>query len=123
MLDSSPPVAFLATTDFARARAFFAGALGLRLVAEEPVALVFDLAGTALRVARVERFAAQPFTVLGWRVADVPAVVGELGARGVELVRFEGMDQDELGIWSAPSGARVAWFRDPDGNLLSVSDR
>jgi catechol 2,3-dioxygenase-like lactoylglutathione lyase family enzyme len=123
VLGTASAVAFLATTDFARARAFFEGILGLRLLAEDPVALVYDLAGTTMRVARVGSFDPQPFTVLGWRVADPVAVARELAGRGVVLERYAGFDQDDAGVWTAPSGARIAWFRDPDGNLLSISDR
>jgi catechol 2,3-dioxygenase-like lactoylglutathione lyase family enzyme len=111
----------VATTDAARARTFYEGVLGLRLVADEPFALVFDLAGVMLRVAKVEQFAPQPFTVLGWRVSDVVAAVSALSRKGVAFERFPGMDQDELGVCAFPDGGRVAWFKDPDGNLLSLT--
>jgi catechol 2,3-dioxygenase-like lactoylglutathione lyase family enzyme len=121
MLATSAPVAFVSTTDPARARTFYEGTLGLPLVADEAFALVFDLAGTPLRVTRVDRLDPQPFTVLGWRVSDVTAVVRELGDRGVAFERYPGLEQDPDGIWASPSGTRIAWFRDPDGNTLSVS--
>jgi catechol 2,3-dioxygenase-like lactoylglutathione lyase family enzyme len=121
MLATSAPVAFVSTTDPARARTFYEGTLGLPLVADEAFALVFDLAGTPLRVTRVDRLDPQPFTVLGWRVSDVTAVVRELGDRGVAFGRYPGLEQDPDGIWASPSGTRIAWFRDPDGNTLSVS--
>jgi catechol 2,3-dioxygenase-like lactoylglutathione lyase family enzyme len=121
MLATAAPVAFVSTTDPARARTFYEGTLGLRLVADEAFALVFDLAGTPLRVTRVDRLEPQPFTVLGWRVDDVTATVRELGARGVAFERYSGLEQDPDAIWTAPSSTRIAWFRDPDGNTLSVS--
>jgi catechol 2,3-dioxygenase-like lactoylglutathione lyase family enzyme len=121
MLTASATVAFVSTTDPARARTFYEGALGLPLVADEAFALVFDLAGTPLRVTRVDRLDPQPFTVLGWRVSDVTAMVRELGDRGVAFERYPGLEQDPDGIWASPSGTRIAWFRDPDGNTLSVS--
>jgi catechol 2,3-dioxygenase-like lactoylglutathione lyase family enzyme len=120
-LGAAFPIAFVATTDPARARAFYERTLGLAFVADEGFALVFDLAGTMLRVTRVDRLRPHPFTVLGWRVDDAAAAAGGLAAAGVTFERFPGLDQDDLGIWTAPSGARIAWFRDPDGNLLSVT--
>ena len=113
---------FVATADAKRARAFYEGALGLRFVAEDPFALVFDLAGTMLRIQKVEKLTRQQFTVLGWEVADINAAANELSARGVKFERFPGMPQDELGIWQSPSGAKIAWFRDPDGNTLSLTE-
>ena len=117
----APPIAFLATTDAERARLFYAGVLGVRLVSDDQFALVFDLAGTMLRLVRVETFTPQPFTVLGWQVADLDAAIRGLERAGVAFERFDGLEQDELGAWAAPGGTRIAWFRDPDGNLLSLS--
>ena len=121
MLADAAPVAFVSTTDPARARAFYETTLGLRLLADEAFALVFDLAGMPLRVTRVDRLEPQPFTVLGWRVDDVTATVRELAGRGVHLERYPDLEQDPDGIWTAPSRTRVAWFKDPDGNTLAVS--
>jgi catechol 2,3-dioxygenase-like lactoylglutathione lyase family enzyme len=115
------PIAFVSTTDPARARAFYEDTLGLTFVADEGFALVFDLAGVMLRVTRVGEVRPQSFTVLGWHVGDIDAVVRELTGRGVAFERYEGLEQDALGVWRSPSGARVAWFRDPDGNVLSVT--
>jgi catechol 2,3-dioxygenase-like lactoylglutathione lyase family enzyme len=115
------PVAFLPTTDAERARLFYAGVLGLRLVSDDEFALIFDLAGTMLRLVRVGAFTPQPFTVLGWEVADLDAAMRGLSRAGVAFERFDGIEQDELGAWAAPGGARIAWFKDPDGNLLSLS--
>jgi predicted enzyme related to lactoylglutathione lyase len=122
MLTSVPIVAFLATTDPARAKKFYAKTLGLSLQADDGFALVFDAGGTMLRVTTVRELQPAGYTVLGWNVADIAATVRKLTRRGVAFQRYEGMlEQDELGIWDAPGGARVAWFKDPDGNTLSVS--
>jgi catechol 2,3-dioxygenase-like lactoylglutathione lyase family enzyme len=121
MLDNAPLIAFVSATDTDRARRFFRDTLGLQLVSESPFALEFDCAGTMLRVTLVETIAPAPYTVLGWQVPDIATTVGALAKAGVTLEKFEGMAQTEDGIWSAPSGAKVAWFKDPDGNVLSVS--
>lgn len=122
MLGAAKLVAFVPTCDPARARAFYAGVLGLALVSEDGFALVFDCGGTMLRVANVgTSFHPAPFTILGWDVPDAAAAVHGLRERGVDVIRFEGMGQDELGIWTSPAGARVAWFHDPDGNVLSIT--
>jgi hypothetical protein len=84
-----------------------------------PVA--FDAGGTELRLQKVERFKPHPFTALGWQIADVGWIVDRLAAAGVSPERYPWLEQNERGIWAAPSGARVAWFKDPDGNLLSVA--
>jgi len=114
-------VAFLPSVDLDRARPFFHDALGLRLSEDSPFACVFDAQGTELRVTRVDRAPEAPFTVLGWTVDDIAAAIAELTGRGVTFVRFDGMDQDDLATWTAPGGARVAWFKDPDGNTLSLT--
>lgn len=123
ILGGSRLVAFAPTTDAAKARAFYEGVLGLRLVADEkPFALVFDANGTMLRVTTVHELKPDPFTVLGWDVEDIEATVDRLTAAGVEFNRYKGVnDGDARGIWNSPSGARVAWFKDPDGNVLGVT--
>jgi catechol 2,3-dioxygenase-like lactoylglutathione lyase family enzyme len=124
ILGGSKLVAFAPTTDPAKARAFYEGVLGLRLVADEkPFALVFDANGTMLRVTTVHELKPDPFTVLGWDVANIEETVDKLAAAGVEFNRYKGVnDADSRGIWNSPSGARVAWFKDPDGNVLSVTE-
>jgi catechol 2,3-dioxygenase-like lactoylglutathione lyase family enzyme len=122
MLTSCPIIAFAATTDPQRAKGFYAGTLGLRLVSEDGFALTFDAAGTQLRVAVVRALQPAPYTVLGWRVPDIVAATDELSRRGVVFERYDGMFQDALGIWTSPSGARLAWLRDPDGNTLSLTE-
>lgn len=114
-------IAFVAATDLRRARAFYEGMLGLRIIGEEPFALVLDVDGTMLRVSRVEKVSIAPYTVLGWTVDDMNAAIDDLTQRGVVFERFERFPQDERGVWTAGDGTRVAWFRDPDGNLLSLT--
>jgi len=121
MLSSCEVISFVATAKPTEARRFYQEILGLRLVADEPFALVFDAHGVMLRVSRVHELIPAPYTVLGWKVADISAAVKELEARGVAFERYEGFDQDDLGIWASPSGAKVAWFKDPDGNTLSLT--
>jgi len=114
-------MAFVGTSDGERARAFYEGTLGLAVTSDDGFALAVDANGTMLRIQKVGPFKPHPFTSLGWDVKDIDAVVASLEERGVVFERFAGMDQDERGIWSAPSGARVAWFKDPDGNTLSIT--
>ena len=114
-------MAFVATLDPARAKEFYRGTLGLPLVNEDPFALVFDANGTMLRVTRVQELAPAKYTVLGWQVRDIVQTVKDLQKAHVTLERYPGMQQDKLGIWSSPGGARVAWFKDPDGNTLSIT--
>jgi len=123
MLSDEKVMTFLATVDAGRARRFYEDVLGLSVVSDDGFALAVtvDGGGTMLRIQKVESFRPHPFTALGWQVADVGGTVTELGARGVRFERFEGLEQDDAGIWTAPSGTRVAWFKDPDGNVLSVS--
>jgi catechol 2,3-dioxygenase-like lactoylglutathione lyase family enzyme len=122
MLEDAPLIAFVTVTDATRARHFYCNLLGLELISETPFALEFDCAGTMLRVALANHAAAAPYTVLGWRVADIRATVEAIGNAGVRIETFEGLDQSEDGVWRSPSGAQVAWFKDPDGNLLSVTE-
>jgi catechol 2,3-dioxygenase-like lactoylglutathione lyase family enzyme len=121
MLGSHKLVAFVATTVPKRAKAFYADTLGLRLVSEDSFALAFDAGGTMLRVTTVQELQPAGYTVLGWDVPDIIAAVHELAQRGIKFQHYDGMGQDAQGIWTAPSGARVAWFQDPDGNTLSLT--
>ena len=125
MLGSANVVAFAPTRDPGKAREFYEKTLGLEFVSEDPFAVVFNANGVSLRVAdvsTVKGFKPAPFTILGWEVPSADKAVDELTARGVYFERFPGMDQDKLGIWSSPTGARVAWFKDPDGNILSITE-
>jgi catechol 2,3-dioxygenase-like lactoylglutathione lyase family enzyme len=128
MLADTPIVAFIPALDPARARAVYQDTLGLRFVSDDNFALVFECAGTSIRIVRVSTLTPFPFTLLGWHVPDLEASVTALTARGIQFLQFSGLDQTPAGIWTAPgqngapgSGARVAWFHDPDGNILSLS--
>jgi catechol 2,3-dioxygenase-like lactoylglutathione lyase family enzyme len=121
MLDQCDVIAFVATARPAEARRFYEDALGLGFVADEPFALVFDAHGTELRVTKVDALTPAPFTVLGWSVPAIHAAMRELARRGVRFERYPGMEQDDDGAWQSPAGAKVAWFKDPDGNVLSLS--
>ncbi|MGA2674169.1 MAG: VOC family protein [Terracidiphilus sp.] len=116
-------VGFVSIVDVSRAKAFYRDTLGLRLVMEEPpFALVFDANGIMIRLGMAKEIAPAHGTVLGWQVPEINEVVKNLGQAGVQFERYTGMDQDELGIWTSPTGAKVAWFKDPDGNILSISE-
>lgn len=126
MLNKHPIVAFLATNDAERSKQFYAQVLGLPLLEESPYALVFDLNRTTLRIQKTHGHVPAPHTALGWESRAIADDVRALSARGVHFERFAGMEQDELGIWSPPGSpgqarSQVAWFKDPDGNLLSLS--
>lgn len=121
MLGSCDVIAFAATTNPTRARDFYEGVLGLRFVLDDPFALVFDAHGITLRVAKVQTLNPAGLTILGWRVADIAAAVKELTARGITFEQYAGLQQDDQGIWATQDGGKVAWFRDPDGNTLSLS--
>ena len=120
-LDDARLIAFVPTTDLPRARAFYAETLGLQVTDESPYACVFDANGTTLRLTPVRKLSKVRYTVLGWGVDDIASTVAMLTAAGVAFVSYRGMEVDEAGIWTAPGGDRVAWFEDPDGNLLSVT--
>jgi catechol 2,3-dioxygenase-like lactoylglutathione lyase family enzyme len=122
MLGGASLVAFTATTDGARARSFYERVLGLKCVSDDDVAVVFDANGTTGRVMKLEQHSPFPFTVLGWDVEDLVGAVKALAATGVTFERYPGMAQDELGLWTPPGAPiRIAWFKDHDGNLLSLS--
>lgn len=122
MLGSAALVAFAPTTDLDRAQAFYGTTLGLALVTRDGFACQFDAHGTPLRVSLVDTLTPAPGTVLGWVVPDIHAAVRGLADRGVTFARYDGMGQDDDGVWTAPSGDCVAWFHDPDGNTLSLTE-
>jgi len=124
MLGSADLIAFVPTRDRARAREFYEKTLGLEFISEDPFALVFNAHGTTMRIADVsgvKGFKPAPFTIVGWVVTNVGDTAGDLSKKGVTFERFPGMNQDKEGVWDSPSGARVAWFKDPDGNILSIT--
>jgi catechol 2,3-dioxygenase-like lactoylglutathione lyase family enzyme len=122
VLGDASLIGFVATTDAGRARAFYESVLGLRLVVDEEFALVFDANGTMLRIQKVEALTPHPFTSLGWQVDDIAEAVRALAAKGVAFERYGFMQQDELGIWSSDGRTKVAWFKDPDSNILSLTE-
>lgn len=117
----SPLIAFVPTTDLDRALTFYGSALSLPLEETSPFACVFRAGSTMLRVTKVDNLRAQPFTVLGWDVSDIGTTMRELVTRGIEFERFDGVEQDDDGVWTTPNGDRIAWFKDPDGNTLSLT--
>ena len=121
LLANSDVMAFVATTQSEKARAFYCDILGLTFEEDSPFALVVKAANATLRIQKVQSFEPLPFTSLGWTVEDIKATTQDLIDKGVSFERFEWMDQDDLGIWTSPSGALVCWFKDPDGNLLSLT--
>lgn len=122
MLKKSDLISFLATSQPAKARNFYEKKLGLKFISGDSFALVFDLNGTMLRIQKVEDVSPRGYTVLGWRVNDIRKEIRAISKRGVIFARYPGMDQDEDGIWTAPSKAKIAWFTDPDGNILSLTE-
>ena len=121
MLNTSHTISFVATSNAKTAREFYEKTLGLTFISGDQFALVFDVGGCMLRIQKVDTVDPHGYTALGWKVADIRKEVSELGERGVTFARYEGMDQDGQGIWNAPSGAKIAWFTDPDGNILSLT--
>jgi catechol 2,3-dioxygenase-like lactoylglutathione lyase family enzyme len=121
VLGAAQVMAFVATTDPERAKAFYRDVLGLRLVGDEPYALVFDAGGTMLRIQKMRELRPQPFTALGWEVDDIERAVDDVVARGATALRVDGLPQDARGIWQADATTKVWWFKDPDGNTLSLT--
>ena len=121
MLGSTDIVAFVAITDAEKSRAFYEGVLGLSFVKDDGFALVFNANGIIIRAAKMKEFTPAQFTVLGWQVSQIEDMVRALRKKGVKFEIFGFFKQDELGIWTAPTGDKVAWFKDPDGNILSIS--
>ena len=121
MLSSSRIIGFVPTIDAKRAREFYENKLGFRFVSDDAFALVMMAGDTMIRVGKAKEFTPAAYTVLGWEVQDIQAMVSWLKARGVLFEKYPFIQDQELGIWTAPTGDRVAWFKDPDGNVLSVS--
>lgn len=125
MLGTMDIVAFVPTRNKEKARPFYEKTLALRFMSDDQFALVFDAHGRMVRVVDVSSvpdFKPAPFTILGWTVGDIRKILRGLQERGVTFERYPGMEQDKLGVWKSPSGAKVAWFKDPDGNVLSVTE-
>jgi catechol 2,3-dioxygenase-like lactoylglutathione lyase family enzyme len=121
MIEKNRLMAFVPVSSADKARGFYRDTLGLRMISEDGFALAFDVEGVMLRATLIPKFTPQPFTVLGWQVADAAAMARKLTAGGVALMRFPGLEQDKDDLWRAPGGALIGWFKDPDGNVLSIS--
>ena len=122
MLGSHKIMAFAPTLDANKARPFYEGVLGLHVLSQDNFALALDAHGIMLRVTNVPPgFKPQQFTILGWQVPDIVKAVSELTAKGVTFERYGFAGQDAQGIWTAPGGAKIAWFKDPDGNILGLT--
>ena len=122
MSSLSRMVGFIGTVRPVESKRFYEETLGLRFVDENPFAIVFASGDTTVRVQKVETLTTPPYTSLGWEVTDIAAVAQQLTSRGVVFQRFEGLPQNELGIWLTSDGSQVAWFKDPDGNMLSLTE-
>lgn len=114
--------AFVPTTKPNEAKSFYKDVLGLKLLSEDNYALEFDANGTLLRVTIVQELKPQAFTVLGWNVNEISSTIKELNSKNVFCIKYEFLKQDDLGVWTSPNGSKVAWFRDPDGNVLSLTE-
>ena len=121
MLADFDPIGFVHTNDVARARRFYVEVLGLEFVEDSPFAVVVRSGRTMIRLTPIERHEPSPHTVLGWSVPNIDVALADLIDRGVEPLRYDGLVQTDAGVWQSPGGARVAWFSDPDGNVLSLT--
>jgi catechol 2,3-dioxygenase-like lactoylglutathione lyase family enzyme len=122
MLSNRKIIALLPITDAEKAKVFYVGKLGLKFLQDDGFALVIDANGIMLRLTKLRELKPQPFTVLGWEIPDIEDTARQLQANGVAFERYHDfMKQDDLGIWTAPDGTKVAWFKDPDGNTLSLT--
>ncbi len=122
MATLNKPISFIATANPVESRSFYETTLNLNCLSDDPFALVFDLGATTLRIQKVESIAEVNYTVLGWEVTDIRQCIEELSVKGVQFEKFSPLPQDDSGIWSSPGGALVAWFSDPDGNTLSLTE-
>jgi predicted enzyme related to lactoylglutathione lyase len=121
MLNTSKLIGFVATTKPESAKKFYKDVLGLPITEDNPFALVFDANGIMLRVQKVQEHSPAIHTVLGWEVADIATTIRQMTKKGIRFERYDGLTQDSLGVWTSPAGAKVAWFNDPDGNVLSLT--
>lgn len=124
MLGEAQTSTFLATTQAHKSRAFYTDVIGLKFVEDNDFAIVFDMAGAELRISKVVQFTPHPFTVLDWQVENIKDAVTDLKSKGIVFLVYEFMEQDEDSIWTVPGdGTQIAWFKDPDDNVLSISQR
>ncbi len=123
MLADKEVMSFVATAQPDKAKAFYGDALGLKLVEDAWHAIIFKVGDRSLHIQKLKEFTPQPFTVLGWSVPDIHATAAELAKKGVKFERYPGMEQDAAGVWTTPDGVgKVCWFKDPDGNTLSLTE-
>jgi catechol 2,3-dioxygenase-like lactoylglutathione lyase family enzyme len=121
MIAQNPLIAFIPSKDAARARLFYEEKLGLRFISDDSFAVVMDANGIMVRITRVGEFTPFPFTILGWLVDDIHQTVAEMTSKGLQFKHYGFLEQGDDGVWTAPDGSKVAWFLDPDGNTLSLS--
>ena len=121
MLTAAPFMAFIPVRDLTSARSFYGEILGLQVTDENPFAVILNSGGTMLRLTQIENHQPQPFTIAGWEVQEIDVAVDALMGQGVTFTRYNGMEQDHRAIWTTPGGDRVAWFKDLDGNTLSLT--
>ena len=122
MLADKKLKAFVPTVKPDKAKSFYRDILGLKLLSEDNYALEFEANGTLLRVIIVEKFKPHVFTVLGWNVDDISSTIRSLNDKNIFCEEYDFLEQDELGVWTSPGGSKVAWFKDPDGNVLSITE-
>lgn len=122
MLANKKLKAFVPTVKPGEAKSFYKDILGLKLLSEDNYALEFDANGTSVRIIIVQDLKPYPFTVLGWNIDNIISVIKQLNDKNIFCERYEFLEQDNLGIWTSPNGAKVAWFKDPDGNILSLTE-
>jgi catechol 2,3-dioxygenase-like lactoylglutathione lyase family enzyme len=122
MLAKKKSKSFVPTVRPKEAKSFYQDILGLKLLSEDDFALEFDINGSLLRVTTVQNLTPQPFTILGWNVDDIVSVIRQLNNKNIFCERYDFFEQDDLGIWTSPNGSKVAWFKDPDGNVLSLTE-
>lgn len=122
MLADKKLKSFIPTVNPEKAKTFYSDVLGLKLLSEDQYAMEFDANGVLLRVTTVPSLKPQEFTVLGWNVPDISLLIAQMNSKGIYFEKYEFLEQDKLGIWKSPGGSKVAWFKDPDGNLLSLTE-
>ena len=121
MLSSAKLIGFVPTTDSERSRKFYEGKLGFKFVSDDQFALVMQAGESMIRIAKAGKFTPAQYTVMGWEVTDIEAMVQWLNERGVKFEKYPFVQDQKSGIWTTPNGDKVAWFKDPDGNVLSLS--
>ena|ERR1700730_12875205 len=122
MLADKEPKAFVPTVMPGKSKSFYRDILGLKLLSEDNYALEFEANGILLRVIIVPELRPQTFTVLGWNVDDISSIIKSLNKKGIVCEKYDFLEQDNLGVWKSPGGSKVAWFKDPDGNILSLTE-